>query len=169
MAIEVGVAAWDFKYQGSAKVGKKQNSLLMASASALKVFDIMTGLTDPIVALKADNPKIRYNDRRAYARGGFRIGTMANYHKKHTDAIYQYFRSKLRQLVPNISNSNDICFAPNGSFSYLLNSFERWQLSETDGWPVDDPELFIDLQSEDLNMDEAVVNSVDDIWSTHRA
>ena len=87
-----------------------QNSLLIASESALEVFDILTGRTDRIVALEADNPKTRSNDGRADPWGGFWIGTMAKDHEKHAGAIYRYYRGELRKLLPNISISNAICF-----------------------------------------------------------
>ena len=169
MAHEDEVTVWDFPGHVSAAGWIDQNSLLIASESALEVFDIATGRSDRIVALEADNPKTRSNDGRADPWGGFWIGTMAKDHEKHAGAIYRYFRGELRQLLPNISISNAICFAPDGSFSYFADTFcqsiQRWRLNEADGWPVGEPEQFIDLRPENLNPDGAVVDAVGNIWN----
>ena len=169
MAHEDEVTVWDFPGHVSAAGWIDQNSLLIASESALEVFDITTGRTDRIVALEADNPKTRSNDGRADPWGGFWIGTMAKDHEKHAGAIYRYFRGELRQLLPNISISNAICFAPNGSYAYFADtrcqSIQKWKLNEADGWPVGEPEQFIDLRSEKLNPDGAVVDAVGNIWN----
>ena len=169
MAHEDEVTVWDFPGHVSAAGWIDQNSLLIASESALEVFDIATGRSDRIVALEADNPKTRSNDGRADPWGGFWIGTMAKDHEKHAGAIYRYFRGELRQLLPNISISNAICFAPDGCFAYFADTFcqsiQRWQLREADGWPVGEPEQFIDLRPENLNPDGAVVDAVGNIWN----
>ena len=169
MAHEDEVTVWDFPGHVSAAGWIDQNSLLIASESALEVFDIATGRSDRIVALEADNPKTRSNDGRADPWGGFWIGTMAKDHEKHAGAIYRYFRGELRQLLPNISISNAICFAPDGSFAYFADTFcqsiQRWRLNEANGWPVGEPEQFIDLRPENLNPDGAVVDAVGNIWN----
>ena len=169
MAHEDEVTVWDFPGHVSAAGWIDQNSLLIACETALEVFDISTGRTDPIVALEADNPKTRSNDGRADPWGGFWIGTMAKDHEKHAGAIYRYFRGELRQILPNISISNAICFAPDGSFAYFVDTrcqaIQKWQLSEVDGWPVGEPEQFIDLRQENLNPDGAVVDAVGNIWN----
>ena len=169
MAHEDEVTVWDFPGHVSAAGWIDQNSLLLASESALEVFDIATGRSDHIVALEADNPKTRSNDGRADPWGGFWIGTMAKDHEKHAGAIYRYFRGELRQLLPNISISNAICFAPDGSYVYFADtrcqSIQKWKLNEADGWPVGEPEQFIDLRSEKLNPDGAVVDAVGNIWN----
>ena len=169
MAHEDEVTVWDFPGHVSAAGWIDQNSLLIASEAALEVFDILTGRTDRIVALEADNPKTRSNDGRADPWGGFWIGTMAKDHEKHAGAIYRYFRGELRQLLPNVSISNAICFAPDGSFAYFADTrcqtIQKWKLNEADGWPLGEPEQFIDLRSENLNPDGAVVDTEGNIWN----
>ena len=169
MAHEDEVTVWDFPGHVSAAGWIDQNSLLIASETALEVFDILTGRTDRIVALEADNPKTRSNDGRADPWGGFWIGTMAKDHEKHAGAIYRYYRGELRKLSPNISISNAICFAPDGSFAYFADtpcqSIQKWQLSEADGWPVGEPEQFVDLRPQNLNPDGAVVDAAGNIWN----
>ena len=169
MAHEDEVTVWDFPGHVSAAGWIDQNSLLIASETALEVFDILTGRTDRIVALEADNPKTRSNDGRADPWGGFWIGTMAKDHEKHAGAIYRYYRGELRKLLPNISISNAICFAPDGSFAYFADtpcqSIQKWQLSEADGWPVGEPEQFVDLRPQNLNPDGAVVDAGGNIWN----
>jgi len=169
MAHEDEVTVWDFPGHVSAAGWIDQNSLLIASETALEVFDILTGRTDRIVVLEADNPKTRSNDGRADPWGGFWIGTMAKDHEKHAGAIYRYYRGELRKLLPNISISNAICFAPDGSFAYFADtpcqSIQKWQLSEADGWPVGEPEQFVDLRPQNLNPDGAVVDAAGNIWN----
>ena len=65
--------------------------------------------------------------------------------------------------------SNAICFAPDGSVAYFADtpcqSIHKWQLSESDGWPVGEPEQFVDLRPQNLNPDGAVVDAAGNIWN----
>ncbi|MBT6531911.1 MAG: SMP-30/gluconolactonase/LRE family protein, partial [Marinovum sp.] len=56
-----------------------------------------------------------------------------------------------------------------GSFAYFADtpcqSIQKWQLSEADGWPVGEPEQFVDLRPQNLNPDGAVVDAAGNIWN----
>lgn len=169
MAHEEQVTVWDFPGYVSAAGWVDQNSLLVANETGLELFDISTGRTDLVAGLEADNPKTRSNDGRADPWGGFWIGTMAKNHEKHAGAIYRYFRGEVRKLLPNVSISNAICFAPDASFAYFADTrsqaIQKWKLSDADGWPVGEPETFIDMRAEGLNPDGAVVDADGNLWN----
>lgn len=169
MAHEDQVTAWDFPGYVSAAGWVDQNSLLIASETALELFDISTGRTDLIAGLEADNPKTRSNDGRADPWGGFWIGTMAKDHEKNAGAIYRYYRGEVRKILPNVSISNAICFAPDAGFAYFADTrsqaIQKWQLDQSDGWPVGEPELFIDMRPENLNPDGAIVDAAGNLWN----
>ena len=67
---------WDFDDHVSAAGWIDHDTLIVASSRALMTFDIITGDTEHLCDLEADNPVTRSNDGRADPQGGFWIGTM---------------------------------------------------------------------------------------------
>jgi sugar lactone lactonase YvrE len=84
-------------------------------------------------------------------------------------AIYRYFKGELRKLISNITISNAICFSPNGDAAYFADTSQqiihRWRLSAKDGWPIGDPEPFIDLRADNIHPDGAVVDQSGCLWN----
>lgn len=144
-------------------------SLLIASETRLFLFDLERERAEDVEALEADNSRTRSNDGRADPWGGFWIGTMAKDAAKGQGAIYRYYQGRLTRLYPNISIPNAICFAPDRSCAYYADSptrrIMRQPLDPDHGWPEGDPELFLDLQPEDLVPDGAVVDAEGNLWN----
>ncbi len=161
---------WTFDMNVSAAGWIDTDSLLVASARALHRFTISTGDLTDICPLEADNPVTRSNDGRADPQGGFWIGTMGYNAEKEAGAIYRYYRGELRQLYPNITISNAICFAPDGKTVYFTDTpskiIHRTAL-DADGWPKGTPEIFIDLRPEGYSPDGAVVDTKGNLWNAH--
>ncbi|MBY0395033.1 MAG: SMP-30/gluconolactonase/LRE family protein, partial [Thermoleophilia bacterium] len=70
-----GPLSWSFGECVSAAGWIDRDRLLVASETALSVFDLTRGTSDRVVPLVADRPDLRSNDGRADPWGGFWIGT----------------------------------------------------------------------------------------------
>ncbi|MEL7345282.1 MAG: SMP-30/gluconolactonase/LRE family protein [Pseudomonadota bacterium] len=163
------VRQWQFDEHVSAAGWVSDTELLMASASSLSLFDIATAKAEPVVALEAENMVTRSNDGRADPWGGFWIGTMGKSLEPDQGAIYRYYRGELRLLYPNITVSNAICFSPEGGYAYFTDTptqqIMRVALAEKDGWPTQEPEVFIDMRAANLRPDGAVVDAHGRLWN----
>ena len=164
-----GEQSWSFDECVSAAGWVDHDTLLMASESGLYRFDIPSGQRELVAPLEADNPVTRSNDGRADPWGGFWIGTMGFNAEPGAGAIYRFYRGELRQLVSDVTISNAICFAPDGSCAYYTDTADgcimRQSLNQTDGWPVGAPEVFLDLSGEDFGPDGAVVDAEGCLWN----
>ncbi|WKN21965.1 SMP-30/gluconolactonase/LRE family protein [Azotobacter vinelandii] len=160
---------WNFDGFVSAAGWLDANRLLIAGERELFGFDIETGQCCPVVPLAADNPLTRSNDGRADPWGGFWIGTMGKQAQYKAGAIYRYFRGELRPLFPGMTIPNAICFSPDRRYGYFADSAERmlWRqrLAESDGWPVGDPEPFVDCHALGYEPDGATVDSLGHLWN----
>lgn len=160
---------WQFDEYVSAAGWVSRDELLIASQSALSLFNIESGASERIVGLETDNPITRSNDGRADPHGGFWIGTMGIGAENGAGAIYRYYRGELRELYGQISIPNSICFSPEGDTAYFADTTRRQimrvGLARADGWPMDAPEPLIDMTDEGLNPDGSVVASDGTIWN----
>ena len=160
---------WVFDDYVSAAGWVDDTTLIIASAVALWIFDITTGTRTHLVDLEADNAVTRSNDGRADPWGGFWIGTMGINAEPNAGAIYRYYRGELRQLYPDITISNSICFAPDRACAYYTDTdtglLMRQPLNSDDGWPVGTPDVLLDLSSEDFGIDGSVVDMDGNIWN----
>ncbi|WP_171123307.1 MULTISPECIES: SMP-30/gluconolactonase/LRE family protein [unclassified Ruegeria] len=160
--------SWEFPEHVSAAGWVDENTLLIASETGLWRFDLSSNTKDLVMPLEADNPVTRSNDGRADPWGGFWIGTMGKSAEHGAGAIYRYWQGELRQLVPNITISNAICFAPDRSCAYYTDTVTkqvmRWALNTETGWPEGKSTVFLDLRVDGLNPDGAVVDTEGNIW-----
>ena len=160
---------WDFDECVSAAGWVDHDTLILASASALWKFDLTTGEQEFLHSLEADNAVTRSNDGRADPWGGFWIGTMGYNAEPGAGAIYRYYKGELRTLVPDVTITNAICFAPDRSCAYYVDTAKgqvmRQPLAPTDGWPEGAPEVFLDLADEDFGADGAVVDANGNFWN----
>ncbi|MEW9918484.1 SMP-30/gluconolactonase/LRE family protein [Marimonas sp. MJW-29] len=159
---------WQFDEHVSAAGWVDRDSLIMASETALWHFDIDSGTREQLCPLEADNSVTRSNDGRADPWGGFWIGTMGKQAEPQAGAIYRYYNRTLRKLVPDVSISNAICFAPDRTSAYYTDTVTqqimRQPLSRDDGWPDGAPEVFADLKEARLNPDGAVTDAAGNLW-----
>ena len=159
---------WQFDEYVSAAGWVAHDQLLIASASELFLFNVETGDSQDICALEADNKITRSNDGRADPQGGFWIGTMGINAEPKAGAIYRYYKGELRQIFPNITISNAICFAPDGQTAYYTDTDTGLLMTtelDTEGWPTGTPTTLIDLSDEDFGIDGAVVAADGTIWN----
>jgi sugar lactone lactonase YvrE len=167
---ENGAKEWSFDEYVSAAGWVSENELLIASQSALFLFNVETGKTvRKLCDLEADDPTTRSNDGRADTYGGFWIGTMNINAEPKAGAIYRYYQGELRCIFDDISISNAICFSPDGQYAYYSDTAEktirRQTLNRETGWPTGPSELWLDLTAENLNPDGAVVDAKGFLWN----
>jgi sugar lactone lactonase YvrE len=158
---------WAFDQMVSAAGIIDENRLLIASEIDLRVFDLSTGKSTPLCDLEADNSTTRSNDGRADPQGGFWIGTMGKKAQPHAGSIWRWYGGEMRRLYRGISIANTICFAPDGTSACFADTATGKVMRvalDLDGWPISDPELFLDLASENLNPDGAVIDSRGIMW-----
>ncbi len=159
---------WQFDTYVSAAGWVDEDTLLIASATALHRFTISTGTHDVVCPLEADNAVTRSNDGRADPQGGFWIGTMGIDAEDGAGAIYRYYKGTLRQLFAPVTISNAICFSPDGKTAYFTDTPTQKIMRvalDADGWPEGTPELHIDLQGTDFRPDGAVVDAAGNLWN----
>jgi len=158
--------AFDRHVSAAGRVGRDR--LLIASETDLFTLNLGCGAKERVAALEADNPVTRSNDGRADPFGGFWIGTMGKRAEPGAGAIYRYYKGELRQLFPGITIPNAICFSPDRRHACFadtaLGKVWRVRLSDTHGWPVDAPELFLDHGRDGPNPDGAVIDTSGLFW-----
>jgi sugar lactone lactonase YvrE len=165
---ETGARQWDFGECVSACGWVDEDRLLIASETALSIFDIGTGRSELLVALESGDPTTRSNDGRADPAGGFWIGTMGKKAERHKGAIYRFFEGRVEKLYPDITIPNAICFTPAGDTAYFTDTVDgviKRVALDGSGWPKGEAEPFLDLKSEGLNPDGAVVDAEGFLWN----
>ena len=159
---------WQFEEYVSAAGWISQDQILIASESQLFKFDLVEEIQTKICDLESDNSVTRSNDGRADPQGGFWIGTMGKNAEVNSGSIYRYYRGELRQLVPNVTIPNAICFAPDRKTAYYTDTPTQKILAvdlDEEGWPISEARLLIDLTQTGENPDGAAVDATGNIWN----
>jgi sugar lactone lactonase YvrE len=161
--------SWDFTEHVSAAGWIDLNTLLVASERGLYRFDILTGQSNLIIELEADNNLTRSNDGRADPWGGFWISTMGLNAEPGLGSIYRFYRGEIVKIYSDITIPNSIAFSPDKKTVYYTDTVKqkimRNTLSEKDGWPEGPPELFVDMTGGNINPDGSVVDSDGCLWN----
>lgn len=157
----------DFDAPVSAAGWIDEETLLIASASALMRLDLATGARQEVVAIEPGNPLIRSNDGRADPWGGFWIGTMGLKAEPGAGAIYRYHAGELRRLYGGLTVPNAISFAPGRGFACFADTPQQKVMRvalDDKGWPKGEPEVFLDLTGDGLFPDGAVFDAAGCLW-----
>ncbi len=162
-----GACAWTFDEMFSAAGRVDRETLILASETGLWRFDINSGALQRLCDLEADNPVTRSNDGRADPYGGFWIGTMGKQAQPGAGSIWRYWRGTLWRLYRDITISNAICFTPDARFAHFTDTVtgqvQKVALDDQ-GWPLGEPEVFVDLRPGGVNPDGAVVDADGVLW-----
>ncbi|WP_319497744.1 SMP-30/gluconolactonase/LRE family protein [uncultured Cohaesibacter sp.] len=161
---------WDFDDYVSAGGWVDHDRILIASSTCLFVFNLETGEQQRLCDLEEDMPGNRSNDGRADPYGGFWIGTMGLKTEQGAGSFYRYYRGELRKLYGDISVSNGTCFSVDGKSAFFTDTRSRLMhrvALDKDGWPVGDPEVYLDFRRENINIDGAVCDTNGMIWIAH--
>lgn len=160
--------SWRFDEMVSAAGWINESELLIASETGLLRFNIDSAEQKKIIDLESDQSVTRSNDGRADPWGGFWIGTMGKQLEIGAGSIYRFYQGELQLIHSDITITNAICFTPDKQFMFFADTFEgkvwRQALDALEGWPVGNPELFIDFKPQGLNPDGAVCDAKGHIW-----
>ena len=161
--------AWNFSEPVSAAGWIDKENLIIASASSLIKQSLTSDKRTVLVDLEADLPHTRSNDGRADPWGGFWIGTMGLNAEKEAGSIYRFYKGKLEQLHQELTIPNSICFSPDKKFVYFADTRQekiwRQDLDQKNGWPINEPIIFIDLKAQGLHPDGSVCDSEGFLWN----
>lgn len=160
--------SWSFNEDVSAAGWVDDTHVLMATETRLLRFNVENGEQEDILPLEADDPETRSNDGRADPYGGFWIGTMPKHERTPTGKFYRFYKGEITPLFDGITIPNAICFTPDKKQAYFVdtidNQMKRVSLDE-EGWPVGEPEVWLDLAGQPFGADGAVIDADGNIWN----
>lgn len=158
---------WRFEEMHSAAGWIDEDTLLLASETGLWRFHLKTEQRSLVAELEANDSRIRSNDGRADPLGGFWIGTMGKKAEVGMGSIWRWHQGQIRRLFSNLTIPNAISFPPSGDCAYFTDTIERRVMRvslNSAGWPVGQPDVFVDMSEQGLNPDGAVVDADGVIW-----
>ncbi len=158
--------SWTFAKIVSAAGWISAEDLLIASEAGLFRFNLASEARTPVVSV--GSPATRSNDGRADRQGGFWFGTMGKRAEPGAGAIWRWHRGELRQLFPDVTIPNAICFTPDGTAAHFADTVQGKVMKvalDADGWPKGAPQVWLDLTAEGLNPDGAVVDCEGLFWN----
>lgn len=159
---------WDFPEMISACGWIDHDRLLIASETGLWRFDLRDGSKERLVAIEGDNPATRSNDGGADPWGGFWMGTMGKQGEEGAGALYRWYHGELRVIRKPMTVPNVMAFDPSRGRAYVSDTPHHivWTHAvDANGWPVGEPEVFLDLSAEGLNPDGGTVDAEGRFWS----
>ncbi len=159
----------DLPVMASAIAVVDEHRQLLATETGLQLRDIATGRMQLVAPIEADNPVTRANDSRVHPSGAFWVGTMGKEAEKRAGAIYWYRAGETRQLFPEVTIPNSICFSPAGDVAYYADSGRnimfRVACDPETGLPASDPVPFVDDRGTEGGIDGSVCDADGNIWN----
>ena len=142
---------------------------LIASDQGLFIRNRNSGALTPYAELEPDKPGNRSNDGRTHPSGSLWIGTMGRQAEDGAGAIYHVAGGKVTKLFENLSIPNSICFSPDGSIGFYVdtrvNRLMRVPLDPATGLPAGEAVVLIDTSDEPGGMDGSVCDLEGHIWN----
>ncbi len=119
--------------------------------------------------LEPGKPSNRSNDGRMHQSGSLWIGTMSKEDEDRAGAIYHVAGRQVTKLFGDISIPNSICFSPDGSIGYFVdtrvNRLMRVSVDPATGLPNGPAEPILDTSDQPGGMDGSVCDSKGNIWN----
>ena len=141
---------------------------LILSEQGLHIRDRATGALSLHTAVEADNPGTRSNDARAHPCGAIWFGTMGIEEEAGAGAIYHFFRGGVRKLFANITIPNSICFSPDRTIAYFVDTpthrLMRVEVDAGTALPVGEPQLFYEHKGAGW-IDGSVCDGDGNVWN----
>lgn len=163
------VDSWLFNETVAAAAVVDDHTLVLATDTGLKEFDLTTGGMNRINEIEADNPLTRTNDSRVHPSGAFWIGTMTRAEEEPGGAVYHYRAGVLTTIKSGVKIPNATCFSPDGRIAYWSDTPTKKILQvATDpatGLPIGEWTLFADVSEGRGYPDGAVVDSQGYLWN----
>ncbi|MBL0768501.1 SMP-30/gluconolactonase/LRE family protein [Sphingopyxis sp. DHUNG17] len=153
---------WKFPGPVSAIAIVDRRRLVAADDKEIFLFDLESAERSTLCPLEADIERHRSNDGRADPWGGFWISTMEREGEPGAGSLYRWYRGELRKLVDGLAIPNAICFDEKRGLGYYSDTLTHClfrMILDADGWPLEDPDLFLDLRAEMALIDGAVTDA----------
>ena len=161
---------WVLDEIGSAAAVIDDNSLMLATESGLKRFNLTSRMTETIVAIEADKPGTRSNDGRCHPSGAYWLGTIGKSNEEEPQgALYHYLKGQLTVLKTGVAIPNSTCFSPDGRTAYWTDTptkrILKCPVDASTGLPVGEWTLFVEIPEGEGYPDGAVIDSAGYLWS----
>jgi sugar lactone lactonase YvrE len=146
---------------------------LLATENGLYLREIATGKLTLATPIEDDRPDMRSNDGRVHPSGALWFGTMKKGQegRKGAGSIYHVAEGVVTKLFPEISIPNGICFSPDGTVGYFVDTMEnrymRVPLDPLTGLPTSEPQIFSDESRNPGGVDGSVCDADGFIWNAH--
>ena len=145
---------------------------IIVSEHGIHVRIVATGALDLVTPIENDRDHMRSNDGRCHPSGALWYGTMTKSGgdgRKGAGTIYHVLRGKVTPIIPDISIPNGICFSPDGTIGYFVDTMENLYMKiavdPATGLPAGKPEVFYDGRGEDGGIDGSVCGADGTIWN----
>jgi sugar lactone lactonase YvrE len=161
--------SWLFNETVAAAAVVDDHTLVLATDTGLKEFDLNTGGMNRINEIEADRAETRTNDSRVHPSGAFWIGTMTRAEDEPGGAIYHYRAGTLTTVKTGVKIPNATCFSPDGRIAYWTDTpTKKIMQVATDaatGLPIGEWTVFADVEGHRGWPDGAVVDSEGYLWN----
>lgn len=141
---------------------------LIASDQGLFIRNTQTGAFKAYATLE-DNPANRSNDGRMHPSGSLWVSTMGRRAETGAGAIYHVAKGAVTKLFSNITIPNGICFSPDGSTGYFVDSavnhIMKVALDPETGLPAGDARVLSDQSGNPGDVDGSVCDADGLIWN----
>jgi sugar lactone lactonase YvrE len=150
--------------------GRRQ---VLATENGLYLRDTATGRLTLATPIEDDRPDMRSNDGRVHPSGALWFGTMKKEQegRKGAGAIYHVAAGAVTKLFPGISIPNGICFSPDGTVGYFVDTMEnrymRVPVDPMTGLPTGEPQIFCDESDKPGGVDGSVCDADGHVWNAH--
>lgn len=142
---------------------------LIATEEGLFLRDTASGALTPHAVLEPGNSGNRSNDGRTHPSGALWIGTMGKRAETGAGAIYHVARGTVTKIFDKVSIPNAICFSPDGSVGYYVDSkaglLMRVPVDPATGLPAGEATVLVDSSGEEGDIDGAVCDRDGHIWN----
>jgi len=145
---------------------------IIASEHGLHVRTVSTGALELVTPIENGIEHMRSNDGRCHPSGALWFGTMTKSggdHRKGAGTIYHVLHGKVTPIFPDISIPNGICFSPDGTVGYYVDTMEnlymKVSVDPATGLPSGKPEIFYDGRNEEGGIDGSVCAADGTIWN----
>jgi sugar lactone lactonase YvrE len=146
---------------------------LIVSENGLNIRNIRSGTVELVTPIENDRPDMRSNDGRVHPSGALWYGTMKKGQegRKGAGSIYHVAEGVVTRIFPGISIPNGICFSPDGTIGYFVDTMEnrymRVLLDPLNGLPISEPQIFVDETGHAGGIDGSVCDADGYIWNAH--
>ena len=160
----------DLDAMASAAALVDADRILLATEVDLRLFNLETGLGQPVIPFLADQSGLRANDGRVHpTSGAFWISSIGKKAEAEAGAIWWFRAGEMRLLFDRITIPNAICFSPDGTTAHFSDTDKRtiWRVKvdpET-GLPAGQPVVFRHFAEGDGAPDGAIIDADGTLWT----